>query len=77
MSVSLRYPEGLDGVLRAAQYTASTDTITCTTAVTQYYEVEAVIGTAWVSTPSGVSMNGTLSPGFVITATSSPKCTNN
>jgi len=58
-------------------YSGTTATITYTTAVTQYYEVEAVIGSAWVSLPSGVAVNGTLSPGFVITATSSPKCTNN
>ncbi len=61
----------------APVFSGTTPTITYTTAVTQYYEVEAVIGTAWVGTPSGVAINGTLSPGFVITATSSPKCTNN
>jgi hypothetical protein len=58
-------------------YSGTTATITYTTAVTEYYEVEAVIGSAWVSTPSGVATNGAVSPGYVVTATSSPKCTNN
>ena len=63
--------------LRWAQHTASTATIAYATAVTLYYEVEAVIGTAPVSTPSGVVINRRLLAGFVITVTSSPKCTNN
>jgi hypothetical protein len=57
-------------------FSGSTATITYTTAGQEYYEVEAVAGTAWVSVPSDTATNGSISPSFLITSTSSPKCTN-
>jgi len=61
----------------APVFSGTTATITYTTAVTEYYKVEAVVGSAWVSTLSSVDTNGSISPGYVVTATSAPKCTNN
>ncbi len=61
----------------APVFSGTTATITYTTAVTEYYKVEAVVGSAWVSTPSSVDTNGSVSPGYVVTATSAPECTNN
>ena len=58
-------------------YSGTTATITYTTAVTEYFKVEALIGTSWASTLSVNATNGSLNTGFVVTATSAPKCTNN
>jgi hypothetical protein len=60
----------------APAFSGTTATITYTTAATEYYEVEAIIGTYWVSVTSSI-MNGSLSPGFVVLATTVPECTNN
>jgi exopolysaccharide biosynthesis protein len=61
----------------AAVYSGTTATITYTTSATEYYEVEAVIGNWWVSASSTSATNGSLSPGFVVIATTAPECTNN
>ena len=58
-------------------YVGATATVTYTTAVTEYYKVEAFVGTSWVSPLSSGAFNGGVSPGYVVLATSSPKCTNN
>jgi hypothetical protein len=58
-------------------YSGTTATISYTAAATEYYEIEAYIGTSWVSLPSGVATNGSISPGFVVLANSAPECTNN
>ncbi len=61
----------------APVFSGTTATITYTTAGTEYFKVEAQVGSAWVSVPSGNATDGLVSPGFVVTATASPKCTNN
>jgi hypothetical protein len=58
-------------------YSGTTASITYTTSVLEYYEVEAVIGNWWVSVTSAVATNGSLSPGYVVTSATSPECTNN
>jgi len=64
-------------VTPAPVFAGTTATITYATAVTEYFKVEALVGTAWVSPTSSNATNGGISPGYVITATTSPKCTNN
>jgi hypothetical protein len=61
----------------APVYSGTSATITYTTAVTEYYKVEALIGTAWVSALSSNATNGSVSSGYVVTSTSSPECTDN
>lgn len=61
----------------APVFSGTTATITYTTAVTEYFKVEAEVGTAWVSAMSGNATNGSVSPGYVVTALSTPFCTNN
>jgi hypothetical protein len=58
-------------------FSGNSATITYTTAVTEYYEVEAVIGSAWTSSLVGGALNGSVTPGYVVLATTAPKCTNN
>ena len=57
-------------------YSGASATITYTTAVTEYFKIEAVIGSSWVSTLSSNAVNGSVAAGFVVTSTSTPKCTN-
>jgi hypothetical protein len=61
----------------APVFSGTTASITYTTSVIEYYEVEAVIGTWWVSAASAIATNGSLSPGYVVTSTTAPECTNN
>jgi len=61
----------------APVFSGNSATITYTTAVTEYYEVEAVIGSAWTSSLVGGALNGSVTPGYVVLATTAPKCTNN
>jgi len=61
----------------APVFSGNSATITYTTAVTEYYEVEAVIGSAWTSSLVGNALNGSVTPGYVVLATSAPECTNN
>ena len=42
----------------APVFSGTTATITYTTAVTEYFKVEALVGTAWVSAPSSIATNG-------------------
>jgi hypothetical protein len=71
-------PSGTYSVASPAPvYFGATATISYTGAATEYYEVEAYIGTSWVSVPSGAASNGSISPGFAVLANSAPKCTNN
>jgi hypothetical protein len=61
----------------APVFSGTNASITYTTSVIEYYEVMAVIGTWWVSATSAIATNGSLSPGYVVTSTTSPECTNN
>jgi hypothetical protein len=61
----------------APVFSGNSATITDTTAVTEYYEVEALIGSAWTSSLAGSALNGSITPGFVVLSTSAPECTNN
>ena len=61
----------------APVFSGNSATITYTTAVTEYYEVEALIGSAWTSSLAGSAHNGSVTPGYVVLSTSAPECTNN
>jgi hypothetical protein len=61
----------------APMFSGNSATITYTTAVTEYYEVEAVIGSAWTSSLGSTALNGSVTPGYVVLATTAPECTNN
>jgi hypothetical protein len=59
----------------APVFSGASATITYTTAVTEYYEIKAMIGTNWASALSTVAVNGGVTSGFVVTSTSAPECT--
>jgi hypothetical protein len=58
-------------------FIGTTATITYTTAVTEYFKVEALVGAVWVSALSGNAVNGSVASGYVVTSTTAPECTNN
>jgi hypothetical protein len=59
----------------APVFSGTSATITYTTAVTEYFEVKAVIGTNWASPLSTVAVNGGVTSGYVVTSTTAPECT--